>query len=398
MEQAVLPGAGQGSRHVSSLDGLRGIAILLVLAVHLVLAGVVPEQPSAALALRKLMWCGWSGVDLFFVLSGFLITGILLDSRESENYFRVFYMRRVLRIFPLYYFAILACVVLLPLLALRFAGLWALYPRPAGWLSYLFYYQNWWMPLREPTHGILGHFWSLGVEEQFYLVWPACVLLLPTKRLPWMCLVGAVAAMVLRFTLARPGPASEFILECTATRFDSLLIGGFVAFAVRRAGLFERARKVSAVVFVASFAVIAAINLIGHETLSRGYYTQTLGFTFYALAYACVVLWAFAQNGTGTWLDRALNQRGLRMFGRYSYGIYVYHGPIYFALASLLNRYPWYGRSVGMGLLASFAFVGTSLGVAVLSFRYLESPFLRMKRFFKVRSARGPLRRERLVV
>jgi len=383
----------QGSARVSALDGIRGVAILMVMAVHLVVAHAFPEAPGFKHFFGSLLWCGWSGVDLFFVLSGFLITGILIDSRTAPNYFSSFYMRRVLRIFPLYYFVIIALIVIVPLVALKHPWIFSQFPSFAGWVSYFFYYQNWWMPVKEPTRDVfIAHLWSLGVEEQFYLAWPACVWLAKPRRLRWICLGGVVFAPVLRFLLLHPGigPAivlsatpSPIILGNTLTRVDTLLIGAFIAIAVRDAVLLGAIRKLQPYVFVASVVGIAVIDLLGHETWSRAYWTETIGLSFYAFAYASIVLWAYLQNGERTWLDRSLNNGLLRMLGKYSYGIYVYHVIIYACLRKALDRYGWYGRSLIPSLCACAGFILVSVGVAVLSFRYLETPFLKLKSRFR---------------
>ncbi len=153
------------AKHVDSLDGVRGIAILMVLMIHLQVAHALPTDSLVMHRVAAVMWAGWSGVDLFFTLSGFLITGILLRTKDAVNRGRSFYMRRFLRILPLYYLAVLAAMFASKL----FSGhVWLDRASPHGaiaWLSYLFYYQNWWMPLKQPNAELLGHFWSLGVEE-----------------------------------------------------------------------------------------------------------------------------------------------------------------------------------------------------------------------------------------
>src|SRR5579862_2656025 len=195
------------ARKILALDGVRGLAISLVFLIHFQQAGAIPSRYHLA---NLLMHSGWCGVDLFFVLSGFLITTGLLDSKESDNFFSAFYMRRVLRIFPLYYAVLgiaMACSALFPGYApgvtlLSDSQIGSIFPDWQGWLSHVLYLQNWWMPWKEPgSRNILGHFWSLGVEEQFYLVWPFCVWLLPRRRLPILCVLVCVATPLLRIYL-----------------------------------------------------------------------------------------------------------------------------------------------------------------------------------------------------
>jgi peptidoglycan/LPS O-acetylase OafA/YrhL len=375
---------------VGALDGLRGVAILLVLMVHLVSMGAAPQHPKIIMwALLRVMYYGWTGVDLFFVLSGFLITGILIDSKTSTNYFKTFYMRRVLRIFPIYYLTLFVLLALEPVFASTQPWLRALYPNPASWVSFFFYYQNWWMPICQPGETILSHFWSLGVEEQFYMIWPACVLLAAPRRLKWVCLIGSLCALTLRFILAEPGTGSELIISITATRADALLIGCFLAMVVRNPDWLRRVKPASPYVFSFSLLGLGAIGYFGHELWSRGYFTETLGFTLIACAYGYVVLWAFLQNGTGSILDRVLNTAVLCMFGKYSYGIYVYHLIIFLVLARIFHTYSWYGQSFVPSMLACFAFIGVSLGVAALSFHFIETPFLSMKKYFQPATPNG---------
>ncbi|MCU1238276.1 MAG: acyltransferase 3 [Candidatus Solibacter sp.] len=359
----------------------------MVLMVHLVLYGVVPNHPRLMVYLRSLMWSGWSGVDLFFVLSGFLITGILLDSRSSTNYFKSFYMRRVLRIFPLYYFAVITTAIATPLLFTTHPFLRDFYPSKLGWLSYFFYYHNWWIPLKEHQARILGPLWSLGVEEQFYLLWPACVWLTPSRYLKWVCLSGISVALVARYAWAAPSGTAEIILTSTLTRLDTLLAGGFMAIAMRDKGPLSKVKKYSLPVFTVATVGIGLIAVVGHEAWSRGHYTQTIGFTLYAAAYACIVLWGALQNGTGSLLDRFLNVPVLRMFGKYSYGVYVYHGPILLYWRTRFIKQAWYGESLGISLLVCGFLISASLAVAMVSYKILENPFLRLKDRFEVRQA-----------
>jgi peptidoglycan/LPS O-acetylase OafA/YrhL len=161
------------------LDGVRGIAILLVLVYHLTLyGGMAPNGPFL-----DRLWRTWTlplglGVDLFFVLSGFLITGILLDTKDGPDYFRNFYARRFLRIFPLYYATLAATFLLIP--AVRLDAVW--------YWTYLINYR--FADVGWPRVAYLGHFWTLAVEEQFYLVWPALVFFVPRRVLPWLCVAA----------------------------------------------------------------------------------------------------------------------------------------------------------------------------------------------------------------
>lgn len=180
-------------RYIPELDGLRGIAILMVVAFHCSIVLTLVAGPVKQM--RALFVPGWTGVDLFLVLSGFLITGILLESKGSPSYFRRFYLRRVLRIFPVYYVALLVCLGLLgSVLIPESLRLWNVY------LTYGLHLSNW-LSLGGLEIPALNHFWSLALEEQFYLCWPLAVLLLSRKGLGWACLALIVSAPMVRFCL-----------------------------------------------------------------------------------------------------------------------------------------------------------------------------------------------------
>ena len=171
--------------HQPALDGIRGIAIIGVLLTHGMTVAPGLQDSFGGRLLAYLLTPGWVGVDLFFVLSGFLITGILLSTKQSRNYFTSFYARRCLRISPIYY------LTLTGVLLVGTQSYWYSSMLPSLWgrkVSYFFYLQNIWPFMNHGTlGGLLGHFWSLAVEEQFYLVWPILVLLVPERLLIWMC-------------------------------------------------------------------------------------------------------------------------------------------------------------------------------------------------------------------
>jgi peptidoglycan/LPS O-acetylase OafA/YrhL len=182
------------SRRLPALDELRAVAVLMVFAFHSYVLVENPLAPAPA-------WYGalfrslWSGVDLFFVLSGFLISGILLDTREQPGMLKTFYLRRTLRIFPLYYATLLLWFVLLrPLWSP--SGQFQAMEAAQGWFwSYSF---NIRAALYGPIPSFFDHFWSLAVEEQFYLIWPLTILLLPKRALPWFLGFGVLLGPALR--------------------------------------------------------------------------------------------------------------------------------------------------------------------------------------------------------
>src|ERR1044072_3335666 len=214
-------------KRIPQLDALRGIAILLVIAWHY-LANAEGVSPGSTLAYAQAVFrLTWSGLDLFFVLSGFLIGGILLDNRTATNYFRVFYVRRFYRILPLYA-VVLAAFYLLPL------GPW-LKDRAAPWWGYATLTQNFWMAQTGRfSPNFLNVTWSLAIEEQFYLTLPLIIRLTPPRRLPQIALACAVTAPLLRTALYLWHPygavAAYVLMPC---RMDALMLGVFGAWFVR---------------------------------------------------------------------------------------------------------------------------------------------------------------------
>ena len=209
-------------RHFGSLDGLRAIALLAVLTHHFVL-GLIPEGTALQDGVRYLFELGGLGVDLFFALSGFLITGILIDAKGTSpsRFFGNFYWRRSLRIFPAYYLLVVPLLLLLPSLSQGIGR---------GW--FLLYLRNW-RGSDPNSDNILGHLWSLAVEEQFYLVWPIVVFLCPTRHLPKVIIGLSLSALAFRWWMYDAGFGRYELIRFTFSRMDGLLLGGLVAYGWR---------------------------------------------------------------------------------------------------------------------------------------------------------------------
>lgn len=353
------------ARRIPELDGVRGLAILLVLAVHFGLTANPPEP------LYSLLRLGWSGVDLFFVLSGFLITGILLDTRDSPRYFRSFYMRRALRIFPLYYAYIGAFFFLV--LPLAHALHRPVPPGPVqGW--YWLYLSNWVSALG-PDYAFLSHLWSLSIEEQFYLLWAPIVFWLGRRWLPWFCSLLIVAAPLLRCVWREHPYSPEFLYRLTPFRVDTLAWGALLAIVVRDEVWLRRL-----LAWAKPLAVGAGAGLAGlfacFGTRNSQPVIAVAGYTLFGILYFFVVL-----SGYRGWAPFRASL--LRTFGRYSYGVYVLHFPLvgYFYLAMTPVA-----AAVGAvpAALAGFL-LGSALafGLARLSWIVLEQRFLAWKDRFQ---------------
>jgi peptidoglycan/LPS O-acetylase OafA/YrhL len=351
------------------LDAIRGVAIVLVLA-HRFNLNEDPDGLPARLVAAT-MELGWVGVQLFFVLSGFLITGILLDTARSEHYYRAFFGRRVLRIFPLYYAVLLLVLVLVPLVTGS---------QPEGHQHQLWlwvYLSNWVAPLGLGVT-VLGHFWSLAVEEQFYLTWPFLVRWLAGRRLAVLCGLLVVVAPASRVLLRALGVGPEPVYEFTVCRIDALAMGSAAAWALRVpevALALERRQR-----WLAGSAVLL---LLAGAVATRGYprtslLTQTLGYSRLAgVALVAVVLGVLAE-AAGVKVAPA----ALRTLGKYSYAMYVFHALLHHAVGVPLLAWLRPGTGVAASLGYFAVMTGLTFGVALLSYHLLEKHFLALKRRF----------------
>ena len=369
------------SDNIPALDGLRGIAILLVFGHNLTPFDQASAGASKALGL--LLNPGWVGVQLFFVLSGFLISGILLDTRRSEGYFSAFYARRTLRIFPLYYVVLLVTFVLLPALGAQPTAI-AQSSSNQVWLwTYLV---NW----TEPHHGgVAGfpHFWSLAVEEQFYLVWPLLVRFAPAARLLWLSLVLAGLSLGSRVLMLRLGADSEAIYHYTVCRMDALVLGAALAAAFRlprlRAFLEARVRSLS----LWGVGLLTVLFVVSRGLPRSTVLMQTVGYSWLAVAFSLPVAAVVAEHLTGPkLLSRVLANAGLRSFGKYSYALYIVHQPLNLFLGKpWLEAHGYLDPPLWLGLAYMAVLTAASYLIALLSFHLIERHFLQLKRFFVAR-------------
>lgn len=300
------------------------------------------------------------GVDLFFVLSGFLITGILLDTRPSQAYFRNFYARRCLRIWPLYYSVLLIMFALVPLLRPQNAA--EIFHRSNPWWSYPFFLQN--FLVADPALGVgpLGVSWSLAVEELFYLVWPAFVRFLSGKQLQALAWGVLLASPFLRFFFVSRG---WLIYSNPFCRIDGLMAGALLAILVGKSS-FAPGRWLPpawiAVLLSGPLAIVAEL----HDA-------RWLTFSLDTLAFAGFLYLAMFSGSA--WLKVCMTNRFLMFSGTISYGLYLLHklpedafktSPLYWAHPHL----------------AFWAALVLSYALAFASWNLLEKPFLRLKRFF----------------
>jgi len=350
--------------------------------------GLAPSGLFVDRLYYRVAGAGWIGVDLFFVLSGFLITGILYDAKESQHYFRNFYARRILRIFPLYYGALLLFLVVLPSLRPDQSGLQSI-ARDGAWywsyLSNLKIARDGW-----PQFGAMGHFWSLAVEEQFYLVWPVIILVLSRRQIQLTCLVCIVAALVTRLALTAQGNSTAAFVLMPA-RIDALAVGAYLAVAARGPeglGRLSRLALPSALLLGLSVLVILALRkgFTAYDPV-----VSTIGLTILSCLFGAVVVLALTV-ARDTFVARAFGSSFLSFFGRYSYGIYVFHHPILFFKSGIipLTIVP---AIFGSQLLRQLVFIviatAVSAAIAFSSWHLFEKQFLKLKVLFPYQGPEG---------
>jgi len=371
---------------VAELDGVRGIAILLVMVFHF--GSVTPSQSTFLNQIgHEAIGFGWCGVDLFFVLSGFLITGILLDSKGSLNYFSVFYARRVLRILPLYYFAVFVFFQVIPLLANRFGWNWTkISSTEQVW--YWLHVSNWRTAFQPLVYPQVTHFWSLAIEEQFYLVWPAIVLVCSRRRLLQVCVFLIVASAVARNlpqVQELSAQYSNLLYRLTPFRSDSLLMGAAGALIVRDQSWTSRAHRWLKLIFALSCLAVAAVVAAAGTTSPHSGAMTRFGYSALGLLFVSGILYSAWHTG-GDGIARILRSGLLTSFGKYSYAMYLVHAPLI-----PLVRVRVVGHGVLSIILSIVAGMVATYVLALLSWNCLERHFLKLKgRFRYRRPQRGP--------
>jgi len=369
--------------HILALDGIRGLAILLVLYHHLFWSN--PNSGNRIFDfLNAVRASAFVGVNLFFALSGFLITGILLDTVTSPNFFRTFYARRTLRIFPLYYGVLLGLLLLTRPLHFVWNG-WQYF--------FLTYTSNFALWPRGPLilqRISIDHFWSLQVEEQFYLVWPLLLYRVRSlQSLIRLSVIACISVLLIRIVLvaARPYLGNVYLpYSPTFSCVDNLLFGCCLC------ALLRTALRQQVLDFAPRIFALCALMLTGAAILNHGLdwktsiFIPTVGFSLIGISCASLIAMSLRP---GSRTRQLFNSPILRFFGKYSYGLYVFHYP----LGCLLN-YPirvfidahFHRKVLGVIAGAIVVFIASTL-VALLSYHFYESPFLKLKKHFTYRKS-----------
>lgn len=345
------------SSHIPELDGLRGLAIVWVVLYHC--HDKVIGTPLFAIA----QW-GWAGVNLFFVLSGFLITGILLDSRaKSESagqFFRDFYARRLLRIWPVYVLVLFLVYFGVPLI---FGVPWLATAKAAPWLRYAFFVQNLSMV---PLPGTLGPTWSLAIEEQYYLLWAPLARWLRPRVLLVLLLSVFLSSPFLRLGLS--GAVSR---THTLIHLDGIALGSLMALLLRLMPFAQATwRKIAPVTAVSGGAALLYASHRFPAALDSGF----------ALLFSGIVLAAIAFSGRHGVFTSPWRLSLLRFYGRISYGLYMIHILVFALLGNIDLTLERHGMNGNLEIVA-IRFVVSTLAASALWYGF-EKPILRLKRYF----------------
>ena len=367
------------SKHIPELDGVRGLAILVVTLYRF--SRDLPTDTRLGAVLHDALTLGSRGVELFFVLSGFLITGVLLDAKSSRHRYRNFFARRSLRIFPLYFTALAAFVVIFPLtLGDRNPFEKATEQQFYLWTYLTNVHMSW---VGQWNFGRLDHFWSLAVEEHFYLIWPWIVFSVPDRwplRVAGLGVVTCAASRVAFAALSENDVAPDVL---SFFRFDAMLIGAMSVIRIRSrpiAGSPTRSISTLRCWLIASVVATLTIALFNRRLL-------TVAETAFPITFAiliAVVLRPESENN----LARVFRWGWLRSLGKYSYAMYVFQNPL-IPLVALLpfsaSVFDQIGgqHSIVAHLIYITAMFSLTYLVALVSWHVLEKHCLRLKKMFE---------------
>ena len=352
--------------HVVGLDGVRGVAVLLVFISHF--HWILSPDPFFTKVtpwhfINRTFEAGFMGVDIFFVLSGFLITSLLMKDRSTnrKNLFRRFYRRRALRLLPALYALLIANF---------FVSRWENFPGDIQWRTTwhaILFLNNWNIVNNfDEAQNDLGHLWSLGIEEQFYLIWPLTIWLLaklkiPSKMMIPLILFASLGVMAHRTSLWNEGTSWIILYVRTDTRLDSLLIGAMFAYVYRH---FQVPSKILNSVATSSFIGLIYIKYV----LYKSPFIFEMGYTIIALLAGFIIL--SVVEGV-FFVQKVFTWRPLTMIGKVSYGLYLWHMPIFLL----------FGRHVTSGPKPLRILIGIVIASVVtsLSWFFIEKPFLNIK-------------------
>lgn len=351
---------------IVAIDGIRGLAVILILIWHFGNNALANNGSKLANYFKLITTYCWSGVDLFFVLSGFLLGGILLKNKNSPYYFKTFYFRRICRIFPLY-FLVLTLIFLLILPNVESSS-WSHETPIPNW-TYFAFCQNIFMGL-EATLGNkwLTHTWSLGLEEQFYIILPLIIYFLPKRALIGLLVICSLLAPYFRYQSNNWFEAFNF-LHC---RFDALFVGVLAAILIQSEVFSNWLRKKGLLLLCLLFIGILVILLMSANLISIYSYLEN---SVFAITYALLII--IIAGGTSPQLNKLFETKLLVKTGLISYCLYLVHQPINGLLHHLI-----YSSSPMINTFEQLFITILSLSISVLisiaSFNYFERHFLKV--------------------
>ena len=370
---------------VNELDGMRGIATILVISYHIFKRGDYFTTNAILHFITSLTLYGWYALDTFFVLSGFLITGILLRTRDEKHYFKNFYVRRSLRVFPLYYFVLALILLLMPVLDPDYVS-----QIPKSLPYYLFYQQNWFHFMTSVTgteH--LSVTWSLAIEEQFYLLFPFLVFY--TRKETLAKIAGAIigvsilARILSVFLWTDVAQMTNFYFYNTFTRFEEISFGILIAIAFTYPQWKAKLSKIAMPVFLITYPALLIAEVITSREIGiphPAYGNVPLTVIGYTMAsiFASALIIVLTTHDRTTFIRRFFRNKILTFFGDHSYSIYLFHMPVGLTMLDFM----W--RSGYRGWPFYFIYIGVTIGITIfistLTWNFLEKPMLNLKKYF----------------
>ena len=346
---------------IPELTGLRGAAFLWVFLFHTMR---FHSDDLFSLCGNAIFRSGWLGVDLFFVLSGFLITRILLDYKLKSSKYKLFYGRRVLRIFPIYYLVLCLVFFISPFLTDIFVDLRHMGP-------YFFTYTyNFWVVFHEgwAKDGALDHFWSLCIEEQFYLFWPFIVFHLKNRALRKACILIFFFSLLFKVCLASQLDKWSVVYVLMPCRLDGFALGAFVSTLYYEVSM-DRCG------YVKGFFCLTGMVILISGVVLNGFYlrdAKIIAFStpIFSLFFALILYMLL--TGKDNLAKKFIRCRTLMFFGKYSYGLYVYHYILWYVITT-------HFQFAAKGFVTSAMVMAVSLPISVLSYHQYEKRFLKIR-------------------
>jgi peptidoglycan/LPS O-acetylase OafA/YrhL len=370
--------------HVPELDGIRGLAILPVLIYHFVDRYPKPDS-GLSFIFYKITQAGWVGVDLFFVLSGFLITGILVDTKNNERFFSAFYGRRLLRIFPLYYIMLMAYFWVGPFLSADLAQQYSSMREHQSW--FWFYLSNWLFSSASETIPGL-YFWSLAVEEQFYMVWPLLVWLTTTRSMFFLSLglIGFSFGIRLILMLGFDYSAAS-VYYMTLTHMDGLAVGACISLAVSLYGV-----KRNQLIKPTLFGILCLLAILFTALMNSGFafWNKNVGlfsYTLLAILFGCMLVYTL-RSSVDSIARKIFNNSFMRLSGKYSYALYLFHVPLANLVQTLVfDRFIPRNQVLDKYFITIIPFIVITSAVsylfAFISWNLFEKRVLSLKKYFE---------------